>query len=74
MTDIADDIRKAVGAANRASVHPPDEAFETIRAEVHGALWRAWAKLVPDGRVTPVDVRIHDIVDEWLRQKKGGSS
>ena len=71
MTDVADEIRKAVNV--RKDV-PRDEEFEHIRAEVHGALWRAWARLVPDGRVTPVDIRINDIVDEWLIQKRRGSA
>lgn len=75
VADVADEIRKAVTAPGAGFLGAQrDKGFDDIRAEVRGAMLRAWAKLVPDGRYLPVDDRIFDLVDQWLMQKKQGPS
>ena len=74
---VEEEVQKEVARVRGTSLSqgsPRDEEFAMIRAEVQGALMRAWAKLVPTGEWLQVDNRIRDIVDEWLNQKRRGSS
>lgn len=71
MTDVADEIRKAV-AGTVPHRSESDEAFAKVRAECRGALLKAhfaltgghWEWLTTDDKVV-------DIVDRWLHQKAG---
>lgn len=66
-------VREGEYAGVRPNPGGKDVVFAEIRAEVQGALMRAWARLVPTGEWLQVDDRLRDIVDEWLKQKRGGS-
>lgn len=71
MTDIADEIRKAV-----ASGAPPrnpgetDEEFMKLRAHVRGTLISANRQLTGTDEHSVTDDRILDIVTAWLEAKR----
>ena len=77
---VEDDIKRAVqgqrvippaAVGQQLSGRIREEDFGKLRSEVHGAILRAWSVLVPSGEWLQVDDRFRDIVDEWLKQKRG---
>ena len=71
---VEEDIKKAVAGNAGRDARPPrirEEDFAKLRADLHGAINRAWAALVPSGEWLQVDDRYRDITDEWLKQKRG---
>ena len=71
---VEEEVQKEVARVRGTALSqgsPRDEEFAKIRAEVRGAIVRAWAALVPTGEWLQVDDRLVDIVDEWLKQKRG---
>jgi hypothetical protein len=71
MTDVADEIRRAVGTT-RPKTDDAEEAFRKTRAEARGALIKAHYELAGEAWGWTVnDDRVLDIVDRWLHQKAG---
>jgi hypothetical protein len=75
MSDIAEDIRKAVDQGrppprSAASQDMYEEAFMKLRAKVRGTLIAAHRELIGDEWLVNDD-RILDIIDTWLAQKRG---
>lgn len=77
MTDVADDIRAAVNqtrppSALKTQGREPDDLYAQLRADIQGALIRAHSALAgPNRPWAPVDTRIIDINDQWLKQLAG---
>jgi hypothetical protein len=65
MTDIADEIRKAVSPPGQID---PETAFRRLRAHVRGVLIDAHRALAPQqpGSWTESDDRMLDIIASWL--------
>jgi hypothetical protein len=79
MTDVADDIRKAVAetrvgtappAAFRNQTREPDEDFMKLRAHVRGTMIAAKHQLVPGGEWLVTDDRILDVITAWLENNR----
>jgi hypothetical protein len=70
MTDIADQIKDAVNRRPPVPGKPTSPDYAQIRADAYSALIRAHIQLAGDAPLNINDMRILDILDQWLSQKR----
>lgn len=68
MTDVTEGLRKITDTLKKPEAV---DDFMHHRTEIHGALIRAHLALSNGRNWSPVETRIIDIIDQWLKQVRG---
>ena len=70
MSDVSEEIRRAVSGTRPTGAVRATDQFDLIRAEVRSALLHAHVRLGGEWSWQATDDRILDVVDRWLESKR----